>query len=169
MISGLSCYLQTVSMTRSPADLDSFVFRPDYKALSELKKMFPKVPILALSATCPPRVLTDLLATLRLGPKTDGRSEHSDPLHAALWWSSHFFWLHLCLSADAGLKGTVSFSSPLYRRNLHYRVLAKPNNETLLKLMTEYIRASHPNETGIIYCLSQAVRPCPPFPRSPAH
>ncbi|ETW75702.1 hypothetical protein HETIRDRAFT_329913, partial [Heterobasidion irregulare TC 32-1] len=105
-------------------------FRPDYMALSELKKMFPKVPILALSATCPPRVLTDLLATLRLGPKTDGR--------------------------NASLKGTVSFSSPLYRRNLHYRVLAKPNNETLLKLMTEYIRASHPNETGIIYCLSQA-------------
>ena len=77
--------------------------------------------------------------------------------------------LHFCRSADASLKGTVSFSSPLYRRNLHYRVLAKPNNETLLNLMAEYIRTSHPNETGIIYCLSQAVRPWPPLSCSPAH
>jgi hypothetical protein len=30
--------------------------RPDYKKLSVLKQLFPYVPILALSATCPPKV-----------------------------------------------------------------------------------------------------------------
>ena len=30
--------------------------RPDYKKLSVLKQFFPYVPILALSATCPPKV-----------------------------------------------------------------------------------------------------------------
>ncbi len=39
---------------------------PDYQKLSALRQMFPKVPILALSATCPAAVLADLLSTLRM-------------------------------------------------------------------------------------------------------
>ena len=35
--------------------------------------LYPHVPILALSATCPPGTLRDLLAILRLGSPTDGR------------------------------------------------------------------------------------------------
>jgi hypothetical protein len=35
--------------------------------------LYPHVPILALSATCPPDVLRDLIAILRLPLPTDGR------------------------------------------------------------------------------------------------
>lgn len=49
-------------------------FRPDYKKLSILRQLFPHVPILALSATCPPKVLKDLLTVLRMDPVVDGTS-----------------------------------------------------------------------------------------------
>jgi len=49
--------------------------RPDYKKLSILRTLFPRVPILALSATCPPAVLKDLLQVLRMKPVVDGSSE----------------------------------------------------------------------------------------------
>ncbi|ELU38197.1 ATP-dependent DNA helicase [Rhizoctonia solani AG-1 IA] len=51
-------------------------FRPDYKKLSILRQLFPNVPITALSATCPPKVLKDLLVTLRMRQVTDGNSKN---------------------------------------------------------------------------------------------
>jgi hypothetical protein len=45
---------------------------PDYKQLAGLRVLYPHVPILALSATCPPDVLRDLIAILRLPLPTDG-------------------------------------------------------------------------------------------------
>ena len=59
---------------------DSFVsvFSPDYKDLNKFRMFYPNVPILALSATCPPNVLRDVLASLRLvSPPTDGKSTAS--------------------------------------------------------------------------------------------
>ncbi|CDO71133.1 hypothetical protein BN946_scf184845.g3 [Trametes cinnabarina] len=47
-------------------------FRPDYQKLSILRQLFPNVPILALSATCPPIVLRDLLKTLRMPAPVSG-------------------------------------------------------------------------------------------------
>ena len=41
-------------------------FRPDYAKLGQLRRVFPEVPILALSATCPPKVLQNLSNTLGL-------------------------------------------------------------------------------------------------------
>ena len=49
-------------------------FRPDYQKLSILRNLFPAVPILALSATCPPNVLKDLLKILKMDPVVDGKS-----------------------------------------------------------------------------------------------
>ena len=54
-----------------------FFYSPDYKELSKLRLLYPNVPILALSATCPPDVLRDLIAILRLAPHTDGRGTRS--------------------------------------------------------------------------------------------
>ncbi|KAI0259713.1 P-loop containing nucleoside triphosphate hydrolase protein [Gloeopeniophorella convolvens] len=106
-------------------------YRPDYKGLSKLRMLYPNVPILALSATCPPIVLRDLLAILRLRPITDGRA------------------------AD-GI-GTVQFTSPLYRKNLHYKVLPKPSASTdAMTKMVNFILACHPDDTGIVYCLTRA-------------
>lgn len=49
---------------------------PDYKKLSVLRQFFPHVPILALSATCPPRVLQDILKILKMKPVIDGKGVH---------------------------------------------------------------------------------------------
>jgi len=49
---------------------------PDYKKLSTLRQFFPHVPILALSATCPPRVLQDILKILKMKPVVDGKGVH---------------------------------------------------------------------------------------------
>ncbi|KZT18931.1 ATP-dependent DNA helicase [Neolentinus lepideus HHB14362 ss-1] len=105
-------------------------FRPDYQKLSLLRQLFPTVPILALSATCPPKVLGDLLKTLKLQAVVD--------------------------SQCAPVKGTVYFNSPLYKKNLHYSVRPKPSSaQAVIKAMAEYILEYHPKESGIIYCLAK--------------
>ncbi|KAL7283937.1 hypothetical protein ACG7TL_001209 [Trametes sanguinea] len=104
---------------------------PDYQKLSVLRQLFPNVPILALSATCPPAVLRDLLKTLRMPALVSG-------------------------TAAATPTGTVLFSAPLYRKNLHYAVLPKPASwRETIHVMTDYILKHHRNETGIVYCHSK--------------
>lgn len=41
-------------------------FRPDYKRLHELRQKFPKVPMMALTATATPRVQKDILHQLNM-------------------------------------------------------------------------------------------------------
>ncbi|OBZ77261.1 ATP-dependent DNA helicase Q1 [Grifola frondosa] len=107
-------------------------FRPDYKELSMLRKLFPRVPILALSATCPPVVCRDLLKILGLKPIVEGTRATED--------------------------GTVYFTAPLYRKNLHYSVLPKPSMvKESVDVLRDYILEHHKDDAGIIYCLSQKV------------
>ncbi|KAL1742466.1 P-loop containing nucleoside triphosphate hydrolase protein [Schizophyllum fasciatum] len=105
-------------------------FRPDYEKLHVLRSLFPNVPIIALSATCPPKVLKDLTKTLQLKPVVNHTRSRDD--------------------------GTVYFSSPLYRANLHYSVVPKPANaDALLDLIKDFILEKHAGESGIIYCRSK--------------
>ncbi|KAH7882286.1 P-loop containing nucleoside triphosphate hydrolase protein [Phlebopus sp. FC_14] len=105
-------------------------FRPDYRKLSVLRQFFPLVPILALSATCPPKVLQDILKILNMRPVVDGNSAPRD--------------------------GTIYFSAPLYRKNLHYSVLQKPSSaKEVILTMAEYILQYHKNDSGIVYCLAK--------------
>ncbi|CAO3702232.1 unnamed protein product [Rhizopus stolonifer] len=52
--------------------------------------------------------------------------------------------------------GSLVFSAPLYRPNLIYSVVQKPNSaEETIQQMTNWILLKYPNESGIIYCLSK--------------
>ncbi|EIN09098.1 ATP-dependent DNA helicase [Punctularia strigosozonata HHB-11173 SS5] len=104
-------------------------FRPDYKELSKIRVLFPRVPILCLSATCPPKVRNSILHILRLDPVIQ------------------------CGGSISSKKGTVYFSAPLYRKNLHYKVLPKPAaSKDVLKVMAQYILTNHADQSGIVYC-----------------
>ncbi|KZP14674.1 ATP-dependent DNA helicase [Athelia psychrophila] len=106
-------------------------YRPDYKKLSTLRTRFPRVPILALSATCPEKVMHDVLKILNMQGEVDGKAA---PIQ----------------------KGTVYFSSPLYRANLHYNIQPKPSSSRqVLEHMADYILKNHKNDSGIVYCLSK--------------
>jgi hypothetical protein len=72
---------------QSDTSLFSYSSSPDYKELARLRLLYPNVPILALSATCPPDVLRDLIAILRLPPPTDGRGtgSPSSPRAVKIW------------------------------------------------------------------------------------
>jgi ATP-dependent DNA helicase Q1 len=53
---------------------------------------------------------------------------------------------------------TVFFSSPLYRKNLHYKVIQKPSKESdHLTNMVNYILDNYPGESGIVYCTTRLV------------
>ncbi|KAF8213207.1 P-loop containing nucleoside triphosphate hydrolase protein [Mycena galopus ATCC 62051] len=105
-------------------------FRPDYQKLHILRQNFPRVPIMALSATCPPKVLEDLLRTLGMKAVVDGTNAKSG--------------------------ATVYFSAPLYRKNLHYQILPKACAAlSQITAMKDYILENHPNQTGIVYCFTK--------------
>ncbi|KAJ7706323.1 P-loop containing nucleoside triphosphate hydrolase protein [Mycena rosella] len=105
-------------------------FRPDYQKLHILRQNFPRVPIMALSATCPPKVLEDLLKTLGMKSVADG--------------------------TNAKPNATVYFSAPLYRKNLHYTILPKPSSAVAaITAMKDYILENHPNQSGIVYCFTK--------------
>ncbi|KAJ3748117.1 P-loop containing nucleoside triphosphate hydrolase protein [Lentinula detonsa] len=109
-------------------------FRPDYQKLHVLRQLFPNVPIMALSATCPPLVLADLLKVLRLGATV---SPDNVPI-------------------SKNPPRTVYFTSPLYRPNLHYQVLPKASKgNKVYDEMTAWILEKHREDSGIVYCLSK--------------
>ncbi|GAA5960439.1 hypothetical protein JCM3765_007514 [Sporobolomyces pararoseus] len=107
-------------------------YRPAYLSLQKLKVLFPKVPVLAVTATAPSNVIADMIKTLGLPKKTS-------PGSAAL------------------PNSTVLFSAPLYRPNLNWSVVPKPQKaEQATSAIIDWILENHEGETGIIYCLSRA-------------
>ncbi|KPV77044.1 uncharacterized protein RHOBADRAFT_34512, partial [Rhodotorula graminis WP1] len=108
-------------------------YRPGYLSLQRLRVLFPRIPILAVTATAPKNVVADMLKILGLSPRTS-------PGNAAL------------------PKTTVLFSAPLYRPNLRYSVVAKPASvQVALEAIVDWILEHHAGgESGIIYSLSRA-------------
>ncbi|KIY50338.1 ATP-dependent DNA helicase [Fistulina hepatica ATCC 64428] len=107
-------------------------FRPDYMELHKLRTLFSDIPILALSATCPPAVLKDLLKILQLKPIATRKSHLISNLHWPL----------------------IYFSAPLYRKNLHYHVLPKKaSSEAAIADIADWILHNYPDSSGIVYCL----------------
>lgn len=126
--------------------------RPDYQKLSVLRKLFPRVPVLALSATCPPKVLKDLMLILQMKqPIQNGNCK------SVVGSYTEAFFLNARHTA-AGLKGTIYFSAPLYRKNLHYKVVPKlAKGADAISAMRTYILENHKGHSGIVYCLSKKV------------
>lgn len=146
MISGKTFHSYTLTFLGS-----YWTDSPDYDKLRLLRTLYPQVPILALSATCGPQVLQDLIQILRLNAVVDGNGKNSTLLSVCSF-------LLIFDRLDAPTQGTVYFSSPLYRKNLHYRVVPKPGRVAdHLEAMRDYILDHHPNDTGIIYCFSTKV------------
>lgn len=60
-------------------------FRPDYRGLTNIRKIFPNVPIIALTATAIPKVRQDIVSLLQLqNPQTFQTSFNRENLHYVL-------------------------------------------------------------------------------------
>jgi ATP-dependent DNA helicase Q1 len=104
-----------------------------------LRTLYPGVPITAVTATCSRKVLPDLLRTL-------GMKDVTSP-------------------TQANRDGSVLFTSPLYRPNLRYRVVAKPSKSSdNIADMADFVKREHLSQSGIVYTLSKKVRAAPLLP-----
>lgn len=106
-------------------------YRPDYAKLSLLRRLFPKVPIMCLTATCGPKVLKEILEIIDLPAITE--PDNAAPMR------------------------TIYFTAPLFRPNLLYQVVQRPQQaKAASEAIVDYILQHHAGESGIVYCLSQA-------------
>uniref|UniRef100_V5EYN9 ATP-dependent DNA helicase n=1 Tax=Kalmanozyma brasiliensis (strain GHG001) TaxID=1365824 RepID=V5EYN9_KALBG len=106
-------------------------YRPDYAKLSLLRRLFPKAPIMCLTATCGPKVLKEILAIMDLPAITEPN--------------------------NAAPMRTIYFTAPLFRANLRYQVVQRPMQaQAAAEAIVEYILKHHEGHSGIVYCLSQA-------------
>lgn len=105
-------------------------YRPDYNKLSICRRLFPKTPVMALTATLGPRALQDVLQILGMRAVT--------------------------VPTAAIARRTIYFRAPLHRPNLRYRVATRPNSTLAAhQAICAYIETHHAGESGIVYCLSR--------------
>lgn len=58
---------------------------------------------------------------------------------------------------SAPSKGTIYFTAPLHRPNLHYQVISRPSaSKDANQTITDYILQNHPGKSGIVYTFSKA-------------
>ncbi|SPO30564.1 related to RecQ family helicase RecQL1 [Ustilago trichophora] len=106
-------------------------YRPDYAKLSLLRRLFPKAPIMCLTATCGPKVLKEILEIIDLPAITE--PDNAAPMR------------------------TIYFTAPLFRANLMYQVVQRPQQaKAAAEAIIDYILEHHAGHSGIVYCLSQA-------------
>lgn len=100
-------------------------FRPDYKKLGNLKYLFPTVPLIALSATCPPRVLESVQSILGI----EGNVERP----SALVYTSPLWRPNLRYSVETKVENAVN------------------QRLQVVKWITEH----HGSDRGIVYCATK--------------
>ncbi|KAI9500716.1 P-loop containing nucleoside triphosphate hydrolase protein, partial [Coemansia spiralis] len=100
-------------------------FRPDYSKLGILKYMFPEVPVIALSATCPPRVLDSVRKILGI---QGGSGRPSAIVYTSPLWRQNLRY------------GVVRKTACLADQRMQ-----------LVKWITE----RHANDRGIVYCATK--------------
>ena len=87
------------------------------------------------TATLSTKTMPDLLKILSLQAICDGRGE-SNPFRSQTYADVAY--------SAAKTTGTIFFSAPLYRPNLHYQVLAKPSSaKSAIEAMGKWIISNH--------------------------
>ncbi|KAI8869891.1 ATP-dependent DNA helicase, partial [Ramicandelaber brevisporus] len=112
-------------------------FRPDYKNLGILRTVFPNVPIMALTATCPPNVRSDVLSILKMPPLQSLQSSYNSNKDTC----------------------TVLFSTALFRPNLTYSVVDHLDSlKDQISWTFNFVREKWPqlkDTCGIIYAATK--------------
>ena len=95
---------------------------------------------------------------LAVGPEVHMATAMSGSGEYRLYSSLEAERLKQSTSLAAAPEGTILFSAPLYRKNLHYTVVPKPASaQDSIRIMCDYILKHHSNDTGIVYCLTKKV------------
>jgi len=125
-------------------------FRPDYVALARLRRDFPEVPIMALTATATAAVRDDVMRVLGMRPAVYAPGAGGAGVRT---WS-------LASLAAAGVGAghlTPVFEQSFNRPNLLFTVRPKPKGLAGVEALLAYVRDEHgPADCGIVYCLSRA-------------
>jgi hypothetical protein len=117
--------------------------RPDYKKLNILKQLFPRAPIMALSATCPPNVLKDLLLSLRLQDTTEGTCEMTPNFHCPVLIQSS------CKSRRNRILHCTTLSSVSSNKDIRCWVLTCSQVKTCI---TRSCRSLHRRQASSMLC-----------------
>lgn len=108
------------------------------------KNLFPKTPIMALTATCPWSVMKDVMTILGMKhpPKPNATLVYTAPLYRKYHWSPCM----PCCSLQFCFQGS----------NLIYKVLEKPEKDAdVLQHIVQWIKTHHAKSSGIVYCFSK--------------
>lgn len=117
-------------------------FRPDYRKLGELRKLYPKVPIMALTATAKPEVRTDIFDQLKMN-KISGKT-FTQSLNRP----------NLKLEVRSKTKNCIAEMCTLIRKNFSKQCgiiycLSRNDCETVSEKMREKGIASAPYHAGL--------------------
>jgi hypothetical protein len=136
--------------------------RISYRKLGVLRTHFSSVPIIALTATCPTSVRRDIHKSLQLAsPMLNAHSE------------LHFCCISVLPCAEHGTapysKGTLVFTSPAHRGNLHFEVVPrKASKQDVGVDICALIQGRFKGKCGIVYCRNvQVSAPNTPGPHVP--
>lgn len=142
-------YAYHPSICPSLVSLPSETYRQYPAAIRMLNNCCPGVPQTALSATLTLDDLRGVLRNLTLPPPVEGPRTFPP---------GSFFSFRICADAlpVAPPNRTIIFRGSLYRPNIHFQVIRKPDSKPAqLKWLYEYIIPRR-NQSGIIYCRTQA-------------
>lgn len=117
-------------------------FRPDYLQLGRLRKLFPKAPILACTATATRRVQTDVIEILGM--------QRVQVFRASFNRMNLIFEVHRCREVAHG--GVVPNTTQV-----------RPKTPAVIADIAEFISTTYPKGSGIVYCLSKYVGPFQPW------